>query len=145
MSTVLMLGGTFLSAVGTLRQARAAADTAEYNAQVVELEAKAAKISGEREVEKLKREKRLTAAEQKVAYAKGGVRLVGSPFEVLSETATQYQLDIEAQKYTTKVGISRAQTEAQIYRQRAGAYRTAGMIGFGTTLLTGVAKVGYGA
>ena len=144
MSTVLMGIGTAFSAIGTLQQARASADAAEYNSRVAEMEASAVKISGAREVEKLEREKRLTAAQQRAGYAKAGVRLEGSPFEVLSETATQYQLDIEAQKYTTRVGISRAQSEAQIARQRAGAYRTAGMIGFGQTLLTGIGKVGYG-
>ena len=144
MSTVLMIGGTVLSAVGTLSQARASAQAAEYNAQVAELEAQAVKISGAREVEKLKREKRLTAGVQKARFAKAGVRLEGSPFEVLSETATQFELDIEAQKYTTRVGISRAQSEAQIARQRAGQFRTAGTIGFGTTLLTGIGRIGYG-
>ena len=150
MSSVLMIGGTILSAVGQLSQARAAADAAEFNARVSEMEAQALKVSGAREVEKLKREKRLTAAQQRAGYAKAGVRLGGSPFEVLSDTASQFRMDIEAQKYNTRVGISRSISEATQYRQQARAYGTAGGIGAATTLLTGIGRmyqprVGYGA
>jgi len=144
MSTVLMVGGTVLSAVGQLQQAHAASQAAAYNAQIAEMEAKAIKVSGEREAERLKREKRLMTGKQKALYAKAGVRLAGSPFEVLSDTATQYELDIQAQRYTTQIGITKAQTEAQYLRQRAGAYGIAGRIGAVSTLLTGVGRIGYG-
>lgn len=133
-----------MGAVGQLQQGMAASSAARHNAQAARMEAQAIKVSGKREEEKLAREKKKMGGAQKAAYAKAGVLFEGSPFEVMSDTATQYELDLNAQKYNTQMGVSRAHSEAEYQRSMAGAYRTAGFIGAGATLLTGVGRVGYG-
>jgi len=135
--TALMVVGTTMSAVSTYQQAKAASDAAKYNAELARQQAETIEKVGELEKEKLER-----------SYAQAGVRVgSGSPLEVMADTAAQIELDIAAQEYNTRIGISRARTKAEIQEMYAKQYKRAGLLGAGSTLLTGYGQafnVGYG-
>jgi len=161
-------------AMGQISQARAESSAAEFNAQIAEMEARATARSGafeettltkqsEIEQAKIAREKRKTTSAQRAAYATAGVRLgVGSPLEVMADTATQYELDLATERYNlstgltririgTATGIGRAETSATASRllakqkKEAGYYQAAGTILTGASSLAKSASAGSGS
>ena len=172
MATIALIAigtGMALKAVSQIKEGQAASATAQFNARLAEMGAESERVAAEFEIKtleqagkfeeaKLKREKLKTLGMQRVAYAKGGVRLEGSPLEVMADTAAQYELDIAANRYnvqtgiaTTRygmeVGVSKYRSQAEQSRLMAKRYKTAGYLGAGSTLLTaaGTMGLGYGA
>lgn len=142
MSTVFMIAGMTLGALGQLQQAQQQKAAERYNARIAEMQAESIKVSGEFEEAKLKRQKRTLLGKQRALYGKAGVlTTTGSPLEVMADTAAQMELDIAANRYNVQVGISQALTEAAYRRKMARSYGAAGGIKATTTLLTGVGSL----
>jgi hypothetical protein len=127
-------------------QAKAYGASMRANADLATMEAEAAKKSGEYEEAQLKRQKEQVTSKQKALYAKSGIVLSeGSPLEVMSDTAGQYEMDIMASRYNTATQVAQKQYESNYLRTMgqyysgpmAKAYRRAGYIKGGATLLTG--------
>ena len=143
-AAAFMIAGTLVSTVGAMQEAGAKSSAAKYNAQVAEMQAKSIEASGKLEADKIKRQKGKMMGRQKALYAKAGVlSFLGSPLEVVADTAAQYELDIATSQYNVKVGAQRYRSEAQQSRQMAGQYKRAGYVGAGSTLLTGLGKSVY--
>jgi len=138
MTVALGVVGLAMSAIGSMQAASSQSAAAQANANVLRMQADQATAAAEVDVQKLERQKRQALSTQKALYAKSGVLISeGSPVEVMSDTATQYQLDINQTRYNAAV-------EAGKYKYQAGAqdvlakdYQTAGYINAGSTLLTG--------
>jgi len=156
----LMAVGTAMDAISSIREGQTMSAAAKYNAQVAEMEAGAIQASGQFEQTALEkqsafertsiaREKAKTLSTQRAAYAKSGVRIdVGSPLEVMADTAAQYELDLAANrynlalgkeriKYETSVGVARSKSEQAYQSLMAKEYKRAGYWKAGSTLLTG--------
>lgn len=130
--------GTVMGAVGKIQESQVQSAATQYNAQVADMRAESTKVAGRAEEYSLKKEKARVLSRQTALYAKAGVLpYMGSPLEVMAESATQVELDIVANRYNVEVGVSRLQYEARYQRKMAGTYRRAGYIGAGATLLTG--------
>ena len=137
----LALAGTAMSAVGSMRQANATAAANKYNANVAQQRAKAMKVQGQYQADKLKREKARMLGRQRALYAHSGVLPgTGTPLEVLSDTASMYEQDIANAKYNSQVGIGQQYGESSYLRKQAGSAKTAGYLNAGSTLLTGTAS-----
>lgn len=137
----LMAIGTAMSVGSSIMQGQAGKEAAEYNQRLADMQAEATRKAGLREQEQIRDEKRRTLAAQRAGYAAAGIKIdEGSPLEVLAETARQYDLDIQASKYNTRMGIARAQAESKYYGRAASSATTAGILSAGSSLLTG----GYG-
>lgn len=147
-----LVGGIGLGAAGILQtgaagaaQAKGAQSMAEYNARVAQQEARAieARTSYEQKravQEAERRQSRLRAA----LGASGAVPSAGTPLLLQTTQAEESELEMLLIGYEGQIGASRARsqavldrTQADIYGRRAGAARTAGFIGAGTTLLRG--------
>ncbi len=133
---VMMVAGTGLAAYGQLRQAQTASATAKYNARVAEMNADAMRKAGAFEEARLKRGKKRTEGAQAAAFAASGVRLEGTPIEVMADTATEYEMDIAASRYNTAIGVQRNISESKYQKQLSKRYRTGGYLDMGGTLLT---------
>lgn len=153
----LAVVGTGLAAVGQIQAAQAAAAQAEsakamaeYNAQVAEQEAKAIErrtgFEGRRAAEAAERRQ----SKLRAALGTAGVILTaGAPLKIQAEEAKESELEQLLISYEGDVAASRARSQAvldraqaDIFGQRAGAARTAGFIGAGSTLLTGFGQLG---
>lgn len=163
----LMIAGTVVSGYGQMQQAAAAQQAAQaqaqamqYNAQIAEMNAQ---ISERRAKDALERgaleeqQQRLRAAQlqgkQRAALAANGVDLTfGSPLDEMVDTAVLGELD--ALTIRSNAAREAYDFEVQAANQRAGgqlnlmqrdsalaegrAARTAGLIGFGSTVLGGL-------
>jgi len=141
--TAVQVAGTAVQVAGQLQKGQAEADTAKYNSRVAQLQATQVRRASEFEIQKLKREKSQHLARQRVVTAKSGLELSGSPLEVLIDSATQFELDIAAERYNTMSQISNLQFESDYQKRLAKAAKTSSYLAAGGTLLTGLAGM-YG-
>jgi hypothetical protein len=151
----LALGGAALAAAGQIGQAQAASAQAkgqeaiaQYNARVDKQNAEAAtQQSLYRQQIQVNEADRLQSSLLAQAGAGGVVPTEGTPLMIQAKQAAQSELDramiayqgqIASRRYMSQSAIDTAQ--AGIYGQQASNYSTAGYIGAGSTLLTGLGK-----
>ncbi len=152
----IAIAGSVIGAVGTIISAVGQSQAADYNAKVARQNATYAEqsaqqqrqIAAENERRQRLRTTKLLGA-QKAGYAKAGVTMEGSPLEVMAETASQGELDALNIRYGGEVGAYNARVQGSRYRSQAGFYDFessrslwTGIMGAGTTLLTGTARAG---
>ena len=131
----------FLGFKGNQASARAAQQTAEYNAQVRENEAvllQRAKVDQERN---LRRSNDRLTASQTVATAKSGVEMSGSPYQALAESYFAMERDALRIQYASDIEQANAMAEAAMSRAvgnaRASSFRTASYV----SLLNGASSI----
>jgi hypothetical protein len=164
MAVALIIASTALATVETLRSGSQQAAGAKYNALLAEAESGAVARSAAFERETLTqqskleqartaREKSLAGSKQRALYAKAGVRLEGSPLEVMADTAAQYELDLSTQRYNLATGLEKIRYESEVkqaqlaaqaqwQRSLAKAYKTSSYLMAGATLLGGAYSAG---
>lgn len=137
LGAIASIGGTIFSAIGSMQQSSAEAASAEYNAAISERNAQIARQQTKADLEKQDRERRLRVG---AAIARGGASGIGveSFGDIMQSSAAQEELDLLTIK---SEGLLREQSymqDASLSRMNAKSTKTAGMIGAGTELLTGI-------
>ena len=134
---VLVAASTAVSAVSTIQQGKAQRKAAEYNAQVNEQNAIAAKNKAKYD-ESIHREriKRLLSS-QKAAIGASGLNLSGSPLLATLDTAEKGELDALAIRYGGTVAANKYKSAAGAYRMKGKSAQTTSYYNAGTTLLSG--------
>ena len=125
------------------QQRRAGNQQADYNANVAEEEAKAARAKAEYDEKAHRENVRKILATQRALYGKSGVSMEGSPLMVMEDTQKQGELDALAIRYGGDVASARARSEANVAKMtgRNNAYAAkAGYMQAGSTLLSGAAS-----
>jgi len=158
----LAAAGTLVSAYAAVEAGREqkryysrAADAAEDDAEAQRRAAvTAARILRERGARRIREEReagREITAMQRAGYSKAGVKLVGTPVEVISQTVRDVErtvretaADIEADALAIlehgTAEASRASSLADIYGDRGRYAERAGWLQAGATLLTGYSR-----
>lgn len=142
---VLLAVGLGAQAVGTTISARAAKQQAEsdaimheYNAMVDEREAAAVRrASLDEQLIRRKEAKRL-GKKQRALYAKAGVRIEGSPMEVMLESAIAQAEDIALLAREKDLGAKRLMSRAGLSRFKAKAAKRAGKLDVMSELFKGI-------
>jgi len=162
LGTILTIGGSLLGAWSSYQAGKAQQSYLEKSAKAAEADA-AAQTKASETAAKLLRERgarlvrdegiagRRLISSQRAGYAKAGVRLVGTPAEVITQTiadvdrtVAETSRDIEADALailelgTTEA--SRALSLASQYSDQAGYALAAGYAQSGATLLTGLSR-----
>lgn len=129
------IAGASLMAYGYLRQGMAAKAAADYNAEVNEEQAREEGIRVGIIEDRLRRQKKQAISTQTARFLKAGVKLEGTPLEVLADTATQFEEDIAITKYDARVNVARLQAGAEAQRIAGKeAMFKAGLMAGGTVL-----------
>ena len=141
MSTILMVAGTAVQMFSSISESQSMARAEKANAEMSLMNAAAVNKASEYEVQKLKRAKGQTLSLQRAMYAKSGVLITeGSPLEVMADTATQFEMDIQAERYNAAVESAKYQYESKYRSGLASSYRSQGYYGAGATLLSGLGQ-----
>ena len=144
---ILAIVAALVSAGTAIYSAQQQRKTAQYRAKLAEEAGEEVRAGTELEVARHRERTKRLRARQKVSYAKSGVRMEGSPLEVLADTQAQADLDEMIIKHGGYV-TERAHQRSAMWERRAGkSAQTAGYIGAGTSLLSGAysAYSGYSA
>lgn len=132
-----------MSAYGQYQQGQAQSQALKYNATVAENQAIAARQQAAYLADREREQTRRVLSRQRALYGTAGVDVgVGSPLMVMADSARQGELNAQA---VLAGGAARAQgyqAQAQLDRYMAGQARSAGQIGAGVSLLSGLASAG---
>jgi len=153
----LAAAGTGIAAYSQYQQGKAASEQAraeaawhQYNAKVAEREAEAERQATAFEIKQHKRESEQLLARQRAVVGKSGVTMEGSPLLVAEDTAEQLALERSMISITGERRAARFRsqsildiTKAGMAKSAAAGYKRAGYMAAGTTLLGGVADVGF--
>ena len=132
------------------RQAKDEATMGEYAAKLSEREATEERESAAYEETKHRKAGERLKARQRVSLGKAGVLPTGSALDIMTETATELEMDalmirrggqVGAQSLTASAALSRMGGRAALLRGRAA--RSAGKVGAIGSGLSGAAELGY--
>jgi len=160
----MMAVGTVVDAVGQVQQGKQMAAAEKFNAstalaniettkQTAAFESTSLTQQSQFERDKIAREKVSMTSEQRVRFAKSGVRVdVGTPLDVMASTSAQFELDIAANKYNLETGLEEIRYERDVKTTRYGAeatyrsllakdYKRAGYAGATKTILKSGSKI----
>jgi len=132
--------GTAVQVFGQIQAGRTESSIYNYNAQVSQERARLALERGKVETEAQRRRARRFTAQQEASYAAAGVRLVGSPLEVITADAAEMEMDALISDYNARIDAWSASQDAAMSLVKSQVARNAGFIKAGTTLLTSIPR-----
>ena len=138
--TALSYGGTALGAMGEISASRQQAALMEANADASARDAKNQQEAAQDAAYELSRERRRLLGTQASMIGMSGAGFVGSPLDVMANTAGEYERDILKVGYMGDVKAGNSMFESTINKWGAKQRRQAGMIGAGGTLLSGFGR-----
>lgn len=127
----LMAGGTLMNVYGQYQQGKAAEKAAEYNARIQE-------ITGRQKESLIRRQGRKELSRIRTAVSKSGVRMEGSPMEVLAESAANIEMDALNARFGMETGATATRAEGKSRKRGANLSAAAQLLsGAGSTYAAG--------
>ncbi len=121
-----------------------AAKQADAAAKQSERDAEQARVNAEAQAQDQARESEHVRDRQKVMMAASGVQPIGSPLEVMLDSAKEAELEVQRIKSGAQQYGNMKRYEAAQYKSQASGYRTSAAISGATGVLGGL-YAGYGA
>lgn len=137
--------GSVISAVGAVSQASAAAKAADYNAKVAEKNAAIAKQNALADEQAKRRETQSILGRSRAAIGASGLAVVGTPLDVLSETAALGELDALTIRYNGENNAQSYKQDAELERMRGRSAKTRGFFGAASHLIGGLSDAASSA
>lgn len=129
-------------AIGSIREGQAAAAQAAFQARVAEQQAAFARQRSARQEAVFRRDVKRFKGTQRALLAKSGVRVgEGSPLLLQEETAARAELEALTIRAGGDITSARLRQQAILERMAGRSARTAGFIGAGASLLSGVSTI----
>lgn len=136
------IAGTAIQVMGARESAKAERAMYKYNAAVATQEA-AQKRRATQEEQQIRRERmRRVLKTQRALYAKGKIRMTGSPIETQLQAVEDMASDIATYAYEGETQARRFESRAGMERFRAKTARQAGRMGVAGALFGGVSQIG---
>jgi len=142
---IMAVVSTGFQMYSSYQEGKTAAAMAEYNAKIMEQQARQQGKVALIEARRLRDEKERYLGMQRAAFSATGFTLEGSPLEVMAETANQWEWDISLNTYDRQLKAANLEGQANIYRMQKAAAKmkaTMGMIGSGLAGATDLATMG---
>ena len=142
------LAGGVMSAYGQLQQGEETQQTQNYNAQLDEQQAQVARQNAILNEYRARKEQGIMTGLQMGGYAKSGVSVgTGSPLDVIADSISNSELEIQMRNYNSEVEARNKESEARmrrLYGQNAvtqSKYQAVGtLLSSGTTALSRFGK-----
>ena len=138
---IIGIASLLVSAGATLYSAQEKQKTAAYTAKLAEEAGEESKAMAALEVERHRDKIKRLKSSQKASYAKSGVKLEGSPLEVLADTQAQADLDEMIIRHGGQAESSAYGAQAMLSRMKGRSASTAGYINAGSSLLSGAYNI----
>ena len=140
-ATILSAVGGVVSGIGQMQSAKQEVQIGEYNAKIYEQKAEAERKSQEL----LEYQKRKTIDEtigtQIALYGSSGIRMTGSPINVMLDSLTNGYLDIAIDKYNSEVTARGYTNEGKLQRYEAEQRKRVGYAKASTSFLSTAANL----
>ncbi len=136
----LTFAGAALGAIGSIAAGQAAANAAEFNAEVAQQQAERERQIALREAEDFRRQNSRVLAASRARRAGSGVTSQGSPLLVDESTAAEIELSAQNILVGGATRASRLGQQAALDKSQARSARIGGFLNAGSTLLTGAGR-----
>lgn len=137
----VLAASAVVSAVSAIRQGNAAEAAANFNAQIAEQNAVAARQQSAAQAKQIERENYMRLGSIRAAQGKsGGASGEGSVLDVLAYSAAQGELDKQNAVYGGEMSARGYTNTASLDRYRGDTALTAGYMKAGTELLSGASS-----
>lgn len=141
LGTALTIGSTALGVAGTLAQAQAQKQAANYNAAVQEQQAQIEQQKGAARATEISQRTKQKLAGVRAASIESGLELSGSVSDVLDTVNQQGTLDAMTALWDSSTRAQGLRNSAELERAKGKSAVTAGYLGAGSSLLTGFSKL----
>ena len=138
---IIGIASLLVSAGSAVYSAQEKQKTAAYTAKLAEEAGEESTAMAGIEAERHRDKIRRLQASQRASYAKSGVKMEGSPLEVLADTAAQADLDEMIIKHGGQAEASAYGAQAMLSRMKGRSASTAGYIKSGSSLLSGAYNI----
>lgn len=139
-----MGAGTIASAIGAGQEARASARAAKNNAREAELNARLAIERAQEDERQFRLSFRRDEGRNITAVGASGIKLEGSPIEVLRDNAANAERDAQNIRRAGELERSSYLRQAKNFKRAAKDARKAGDLAIASTLLSGAGQI-YGS
>lgn len=141
-AAVAAVAGAGVSAVGSIQQGNAAQATANYNAAIEQQNAQQALAASQANAAITQQQTRRKLGEAAAAFGGAGVDMQGSPLDVMSDLATQGELQRRITLYQGTPQARGLTSQAGLDVAGGQAAASAGLTKAGGSLLTGISAAG---
>lgn len=128
--------GSGLKGIGQITSGYESNLAAQFNAAVLRANEQALTTSSEFDEARMRKAKKRFRSAQQAGYAKAGVKLEGSPIEVLIDSAAEAEIDILINRYNVNMKKIQSGAEAQMQELSGKAAIRQGWLGATSTLLS---------
>jgi len=133
----LALGGGVMKGIGSYAEAQTQAGLYDFNARQSMLDAQIAVQNADEQAKALRKYGRQIVGKQRTARAISGIRLEGTPLEVMADTIENIELDAIRTRQEGRFYGAQLKTQAAWQREMANSTRTAGTLGLISEVLGG--------
>lgn len=133
----MSLGGGIMQGMGAKQGADYQAGLSDFNSRQSMMDAQIARQNSEAQARALRKSGRQLTGKQRVGYAKSGLRLEGTPLEVMAESIENIELDAISTKQQGEFEARQHEVQAEMSSEQAGAQRRAGTLGMISGVLGG--------
>lgn len=142
-TSIMMLAGAALSAVGQIQQSQAASASRKYSAAVAENSATAARQQAAFQEARQREQNERALATQRVRFGKGGLLAAGTVLDVNADRAAAGELDALSIRRSGLLQGQSYDNQAALDRFHDQSSRTSAALGAGSTLLTAGSRVDW--
>lgn len=135
------IAGTAVAVMGQVQAGQQAAAVGRYNQQLADQQATIARQQSQTQAAIDEANARRKMGEAESAYGAAGVDMSGTPLAVLTDLATQSELNKRLDIYRGSIGAMTDTQQGQIYAAQGSAQQAGSIFQAGSSLLTGVGKL----
>ena len=136
LTTALSAASIGLQIFGQIRQGQQEQQIFNFNAAVSRQKVELTRLAGDIRINQLRDRKRRLKSSQVAAFAGAGVRITGSPLQVIADSDSQAEIDIMLTDIETRNAILAAVSDAELDLLRGSFALSSSFISAGTTLLS---------
>ena len=116
---LMMLGGGIASGIGNYQSMSQQEDLLDFNSRQGMIDAQIARQNSEAKAKALRRSGRQLTGQQRTRYAKSGLRLEGTPLEVMAESLENIELDAISTRQAGDFQARQMETKATYEKEQA--------------------------
>ena len=142
LGAALALGGGILSGIGAYAQGQAQGAQLDFNARQSMMDAQIAIQNSDAQAKALRKYGRQIVGQQRTKRAISGIRLEGTPLEVMADTIENVELDAIGMRQQGRFQSAQHKAQAKFQSGMADQARMAGTIGMVSGFLGGAGAAG---
>lgn len=136
-SAGMAVGGGLLGGISSYMQGQSTAAQLSFNARQTQIDGQIALQNAQDQAKQLRTQGRMLTGQQRTKYAISGVRMEGTPLDVMANSIANIEMDAINMKQQGIFAQQQAEIQSKFMRKQAKQAKQAGTIGLFSGLLSG--------